>query len=128
MHNKGFSLVEVMIASTIIALMVLSLLALQGTLLGVMTRSIDAIERTIGLNNFLYIMTREETPQENVPIKKVIDERTFVYMLTKVHEKSILKNLHDLELVELAEQDAAGAKRASMMSLLFVPPASRKKP
>lgn len=65
-HANGFSLIEVMIALTLFAVIMTTLLGLQSTLMLTATKASRKINGCILLKNFFYEISRneEEAPQE----------------------------------------------------------------
>lgn len=131
--ESGFSFVEVMIAFAIVAIMMTSIFATQGSLLAAVVRRSHTMARLFFAKQFM-INSAFSVPSENSTVtleKKLDDPETFLtYTVKPVSPESVFAKLPDLyvQKVELRWQQEGKEQKDYLISFMFKPKPPEKKP
>jgi prepilin-type N-terminal cleavage/methylation domain-containing protein len=131
--ESGFSFVEVMVAFAIVAIVMTSIFATQGSLLATVVRRSRDMARLFFAKQFM-INSSFSAPSETIAVtleKKLDDPETFLtYTVKPVAPESIFAKLPDLyvQKVELRWQQGGKEQKDYLVSFMFKPKLSEKKP
>lgn len=122
--NKGFSLIEAMLAVTMMGMILAPLFLLEGTVFDGVTRITEQFRRYLFAHNFLYQVAREQSPKVrefSLEQKKDIPPTTLQYKLKKVSD-GVFKNQKNLYRQEvLISTKDAKIQKDSLVTYLFKP-------
>lgn len=131
--ESGFSFVEVMIAFAIVAIMMTSIFATQGSLLATVVRRSHNLARLFFAKQFM-INSAFYVPSENSTVtleEKLDDPETFLtYTAKPVSPESVFAKLPDLyvQKVEFRWQQEGKEQKDYLISFMFKPKPPEKKP
>lgn len=124
-HKKGFSLVEVAIAMTVAAFMIIALFNLQGMLFKVASNNVRVFNQLVHMKNFFYAMMRKELPGLDDAIEEQIDNDTMTYILHVPHEKSAFKKIENVARLEIDYNPLQGRSQR-LVSFVYYPEEKEK--
>lgn len=122
--NKGFSLLEAMIAVTIMGMILAPLFLLEGTVFNGVTKVTEQFRRYLFAHNFLYQVSREQSPKVRdftLEQKKELPPTTLDYKMKKVSDGVFKnqKNLYRQEVIITAKDKKI--PKDSLVTYLFKP-------
>lgn len=122
--SKGFSLIEAMLAVTMMGMILAPLFLLEGTVFDGVTKITEQFRRYLFAHNFLYQTIREQSPKTRdftLEQKKETPATTLQYRLKKVTDGTFKnqKNLYRQEVL-ISTQDSKSPKD-SLVTYLFKP-------
>lgn len=122
--SKGFSLIEAMLAVTMMGMILAPLFLLEGTVFDGVTKITEQFRRYLFAHNFLYQAAREQQPKVRdytLEQKKELPSTTLKYTLKKATD-GVFKNQKNLyrQEVLISSQDSKTPKD-SLVTYLFKP-------
>jgi|SRR5579872_2853247 hypothetical protein len=122
LHNKGFSLIEAMLAVTMMAMILAPLLMLEGLVFDGVTRISEQFRRSLFAHNFLYQAVREQpikAREFNLEQRKDLPPTNLRYKLKKVGD-GVFKNQANLYRQEVTMM-VNGKEQDSLVTYIFKP-------
>lgn len=122
--SKGFSLIEAMLAVTMMGMILAPLFLLEGTVFDGVTKITEQFRRYLFAHNFLYQVAREQQPKVRdytLEQKKELPSTTLRYTLKKVND-GVFKNQKNLyrQEVLISTQDSK-IQKDSLVTYVFKP-------
>ncbi len=124
-NKNGFSLLETIVAMTIIAFMVSPLVIMQGTLLRRVVRDSRHEERIFLMRNFLY-KARNETPPGATTFEKTEGELRYQLMPPQANSSlNAMKGIH-IERVTATWRDSGKQTQDVLITTKYIEPEAPK--
>lgn len=122
--SKGFSLIEAMLAVTMMGMILAPLFLLEGTVFDGVTKITEQFRRYLFAHNFLYQVAREQQPKVRdytLEQKKELPSTSLRYTLKKVND-GVFKNQKNLyrQEVLISNQDSK-IQKDSLVTYVFKP-------
>ena len=117
-NKHGFSLIEVMIALTVFAVIMTTLFTLQATLLSTASKAWKKVENIIIMKNYLYEMEQKNIHAQE---KLMSDEKKTEYAVITFSEQSLSKNSVFKKIKRLMlEQIIMRTSQGTLSRLIFI--------
>lgn len=129
-HKPGFTLIEVLMAMTITALVLTPIFLIYETVMQRVTVSSQVYDLIVSAKNLLYEARRKQEPQaQSFTLEKKENDVTLIYSLAQaVDQKSSLASLTGLhkEMVTLSWTEQGKKKQEQLVTFVYKQPEQKK--